>query len=126
MSLQRVMQRHYGPLGVAGGKPRRATLLADLRQHYRVNVRLHVFVLLLLLGVLAAMFAFVLRHTPLENKDLATVIAAMAAFVGAGIEIVRRVTREWSQARLLQTVVQSMTEDQVAALIAKLIEPGKA
>jgi hypothetical protein len=122
MSIQALLQRHYAPTGLAGAKPRRAALIDDLQRHYRVNVRLHLFVLVLLVLALVAAAGFVAWHAPLENKDLAAVIAALGAFFGAAVELVRRVTREWSHARLLVSVVGSMNDEQATALVAKLLE----
>ncbi len=126
MKLEAMLQRHYQPTGLAGARPGRAALLKDLQSHYRVNVRLHLFVLALLVLALAAAASFVAWHAPLENKDLAAVIAALGAFFGAAIELVRRVTREWSQARLLVSVVRTLSDEQATALVAKLLEAPKS
>jgi len=125
VTIEAVLRTHYLPTGLAGSKskPGRAALIEDLQRHYRLNVRFHVLALVFLLGAVAGIAALVFRHMPLDNKELATMIGALAAFVAAAIEIVRRVTREWSQARLLVSVVKSMTEEQTMTLITKLLEP---
>ena len=124
MTIIDVLRPYYQPIGLAGAKPLGQRLNADLQQHYRLNVRMHIFILCLLLVAFGGVGAFVATHA-LESKDMAAIIAALCAFATALIELARRVTREWSQAKLLTSVMHSLSDEQKVALVSKLIENAK-
>jgi hypothetical protein len=127
VTIETILQAHYLPTGLAGKRSGhgsgRAALIEDLQRHYRLNVRFHLLALFALLAVIAGIAVFAYQHVRLDNRDLATVIGALAASSAAAIEILRRVTREWSQARLLVSVVKTMTEEQTTTLVTKMLEP---
>jgi len=56
-----------------------------------------------------------------EPRALAEFSSAIGLTVGGGIEVMRRIWKEWSQATLILILIEDATEAQVKALIDKLI-----
>ena len=118
--LRTVLQRTVEQRAKFGG-----AVSVEVRSALRAHRRLMSIAFAVLFAVLVcavALGTFALAWFIREPKQVAVFAGAMGMSVGGGIELMRRVWKEWSQASLLLILVEDASEAQIAALIDKAIK----
>lgn len=125
MTLQGLLERYYRPRGTLGDASDRDALIRDLEQHYKLNVRLYVGLLVTIVLAVGTLAFWALSQPDVQGKNSLGMLTALAGGAGAALELARRCVREWSQARLLLAVAHALPQQDLTQLIAKLLEPAK-
>jgi hypothetical protein len=95
-------------------------VIAQLRHHRRQQ--LVVFVALELALVLGVAFcAYYAVRVPANTVQLKVLTGLIGVGAGGGIEVMRRIWKEWSQTALLLLLLEEASEAQVTAVINRLV-----
>jgi hypothetical protein len=118
-SLQNLLQR-AAERRLRGGGAVSVELNHDL-QAYRSR-QFSIFVSIETLTILAvAVCAYFLASNPKETDTLKALAGLIGVGAGGGIELMRRIWKEWSQTDLLLALISEASEAQVTSMVDKLI-----
>lgn len=82
-----------------------------------------IFVVVEILVVMAVAFcAYMMVMSKLDSAGVASLTALIGIGAGGGLEVGRRVWKEWAQADLLVLLLSEATEAQVNSIIDKLLQ----
>ncbi len=121
MRLQDILRRNYRPAGLAGAGDKEQ-LRTELEACARLNARLYLFLLLLVFMLFVGAVWAVAHDRISGGTHYSGVLAGLGITVTGSIEIMRRISREWSQARLLLALAGALPEGQMQAIIEKLLK----
>jgi hypothetical protein len=95
-------------------------LLKKLRDYRKRQFTIFLIIeILLVVGVIVCVIFIV--ENPAQTTQVKVLGGIIGVGAGGGIEVMRRMWREWSQADLLILLLEEATESQVNAMIDKLI-----
>jgi ABC-type lipoprotein release transport system permease subunit len=98
-----------------------AQLITQLRKHRRQQFSVFVAIeVLLVIGV--GFCAYYLVSNPANIAQAKLLAGMIGVGAGGGIEVVRRIWKEWSQTELLLLMIEEASEAQVTAIIDRLID----
>ena len=118
--LKKVLERSHANKLKAGGAISAETI-ANLRAYRKQQfVIFIVFELLLVAGV--GVCAFYLTHSTLSATEIKVLASLIGVGTGGGLEVGRRIWKEWAQTDLVLALFSEATEAQVNATIDKLIK----
>jgi hypothetical protein len=98
-----------------------AQVIRQLRGHRKQQ--LFVFIaleVLLVIGV--ALCAYYLVRNPTQTTQVKLLAGMIGVGAGGGIEVIRRIWKEWSQTELLLLMLEEASESQVTTIIDRLID----
>lgn len=76
----------------------------------------------ILVAVAVAFCAYMVVMSKLDSAGVASLTALLGIGAGGGLEVGRRVWKEWAQADLLVLLLSEATEAQINAIIDKLLQ----
>lgn len=96
-------------------------LIANLRAYEKQQFAIFIAVeVILITGV--AFCAYYLTKNPNNTGQVKLLAGLIGGGAGGGIEVMRRIWKEWSQTQLLLLLIPEASEAQVTALIDKLLK----
>jgi hypothetical protein len=122
MSVQNILQRNYTPGGLAGPRGDKLQLRAELQACVQLNSKLYAFLIGLVFLLFAAAVWAVGHDLLLGGTRYVGVLAGLGITATGSIELMRRIGREWSQARLLLALVGAVSEGEMQGIIGKLLD----
>jgi len=125
MSVRHILLQYYQPSGLLGTSDVRTELSKDLEKHKQFQGILY-FVLLLAVLIVFGLSIWVTIVWIKSPDDYGKLIGALGVSVGAAMEMVRRISREWNRSAMLLILLKSAKEEQVQDLIGKLIDEFSA
>jgi len=118
--LQGILRHVAQRIDRAGGAVS-AELTKELRAYQTRQFWLFMIVeAVVVIGV--AVCAYLLTSNPGQTKSVSQLAGLIGIGTGGGIEVMRRIWKEWSQADLLLVLATEASEAQVSAMLDKLIE----
>jgi len=121
MALQDILRRNYVPAGF-GGRADKTRLHTELQACVQLNARLYI-ILLILVSLLFIVALWAVAHDWISGgTHYSGVLTGLGITATGSIEIMRRISKEWSQARLLLALAGELPEGQMQVIIGKLLE----
>ena len=120
MSIKEILQNAAERELDAGGAVS-VQMLEQLRQHRAQQKWFFIAIeVITVLGIAACSYFLVNR--PMSDGMVTTLAGVLGIGAGGGIEMMRRLWREWSQADLLLLLLSEASEAEVAAVRARLVD----